>query len=247
VLALNMGIALAQGGRRVLLLDTDLGLANLHILANAEPRGRLERVLAGAERWDHAVTPLPWGLDLLAAENGQSLCLMHDNRAGEALATALGNLHAHYDFVLVDTPRGITDAALQFCRACDRTLLVTTDEPTSITNSYAWFKTAGLAGEAFPVWLVANGTDNADLYPRFEHLCARFLGQTPSWGGLIPADRDVARSVSLQQPLFKLSPNGTAWKAIQSLTQRLQQEAPQAVKNARTVPETVPERSRREG
>lgn len=247
VLALNMGIALAQSGRRVLLLDTDLGLANLHILGNVEPRGHLERVLGGAERWQDAVTPLPWGPDLIAAENGQSICLMRDNRPGEALAAALGDLHTHYDYVLVDTPRGISDAALQFCMACDRTLLVTTDEPTSITNSYAWFKIAGMDSPSFPIWLVANGTADRELYSRFRHLCERFLDRAPEWGGIIPPDPLVSRSVAVQQPLFKVSPNGTAWRAMQQLTQRLQQAVPQTVTSTDQTPIGAPKRSTQEG
>lgn len=222
VLALNMAQALSAEGRRVLLLDADLGLANLHVLANVDPGGRLERVLARAESLSEAITPLSFGPHLLAAENGQSVCLLSGADAAEGLAETLGRLHAEYDFVLVDTPRGLTEASLRFCRACDRTLLVTTGEPTALTNSYAWFKVASLEAEPLPVWLIANSTDDPLLHARFISLCERFLGRAPLWAGQVPKDPLVARAVSRQKPLCEEAPQAPAWLAIRQLTQTLQ-------------------------
>jgi flagellar biosynthesis protein FlhG len=247
VLALNMGIALAQTGKRVLLLDTDLGLANLHVLANVEPRGRLEHVLGREGRWEDAVTPLPWGPDLLAADNGQSLCLLSGQQATGTLADTLGSLHAHYDFVVVDTPRGISDAALRFCLACDRTVLVTSDEPTSITNTYAWFKLATLEAPELPVWLIANATSDVTLHGRFGDLCQRFLGRRPQDAGIVPADDAVPQSVSLQQPLYKSSGNGTAWHAILNIIDRLQATIPQHVTQQAHMRTKRPGPAQREG
>lgn len=224
VLALNMGQALSALGHRVLLLDADLGLANLHVLANVDPGGRLERVLARAESLSEAITPLPFGPHLLAAENGQSVCLLSGTDAAEGLAETLGRLHAEYDYVLVDTPRGLSEASLRFCRACDRTLLVTTDEPTALTNTYAWFKVASLEEQALPVWLIANGTDDPHLQSRFTALCERFLGRAPFWAGQVPRDPQVGRAVARQKPLCEEAPRSPAWLAIKQLTNQLQRE-----------------------
>lgn len=221
VLALNMARELSDQGKRVLLLDADLGLANLHVLANINPKGRLERVLAHAESLEDAITPLPFGPHLLAAENGQSLCLLAGSEAALELAETLGSLHASYDHVLVDTPRGISDNALRFCRACDRTLLVTTDEPTAITNSYAWFKLATLETQSFPIWVIANETDDPHLQSRFLNLCERFLRVSPRWAGSVPHDTQVARSVARQVPLGDLAPRSPAWVAIKQITKNL--------------------------
>jgi flagellar biosynthesis protein FlhG len=222
VLALNMARELSEEGKRVLLLDADLGLANLHVLANVDPRGRLERVLARAESLEEAITPLPFGPHLLAAENGQSLCLLSGSEAALGLADTLGRLHASYDFVLVDTPRGLSDAALRFCRACDRTLLVTSDEPTAITNTYAWFKLARLEKQTFPIWILANESEDPHLKQRFLDLCLKFLGVAPYWAGQVPHDPQVARSVSRQKPLWEEAPRTPAWVAIQKITRNLQ-------------------------
>jgi flagellar biosynthesis protein FlhG len=222
VLALNTARALFEQGKRVLLLDADLGLGNLHVLANVEPHGRLERVLARADDLDEAITPLDFGPDLLASENGQSLCMLAGSDAAEELAETLGLLNSRYDYILVDTPRGISDPGLQFCRACDRIVLVTSDEPTAITNSYAWYKSAMLDGSPPPVWLVANGTSEVTLPDRFSELCRRFLGHAPRWAGSIPYDASVGESVAMQRPLCECSPDSPAWEAIKHLSRILQ-------------------------
>jgi flagellar biosynthesis protein FlhG len=236
VLMLHAGTALAQAGKRVLLLDADLGLANLHILANVEPRGRLERVLAKAERLEDAVTPLPFGPDLLAADNGQNLCLLHEEEATAALAETLGTLTANYDYILVDTPRGLSEAALQFCRACDLTVLVTTDEPTALTNSYAWYKIATLTEPSVPICVVANRNEDASLEHRFGALCSRFLGHRPWWGGQIPNDPVVGESVARQETLFNRAPEGAYWTAVLRLVRNLQQLTRQQIGAGHTIP-----------
>lgn len=236
VLMLHAGAALAQAGKRVLLLDADLGLANLHILANVEPRGRLERVLARAERLEDAVTPLPFGPDLLAADNGQNLCLLRGDEATAALAETLGTLTTNYDYILVDTPRGLSEAALQFCRACDLTVLVTTDEPTALTNSYAWYKIATLAEPTLPICVVANRNDDASLESRFGALCTRFLGHRPWWGGLVPDDPAVGESVARQVTLFDRAPDGAYWTAVLGLVRNLQVLTQQQLSSGPSVP-----------
>ena len=222
MLALHMACVLHLEGRRVLLLDADLGLANLHVLANVDPKGRLERVLGRAESLEQAITTLPCGPHLLAADNGQSLCLLSGSDAAEELAATLGRLHATYDYVLVDTPRGISDAALRFCRACDRTLLVTTAEPTALTNTYAWYKFAMLEDRTLAVSVIANETDDPQLAQRFVALCERSLGVAPAWAGEVPRDPQVVHSVAHQKPLSEAAPLAPAWVAIKKLTRDLQ-------------------------
>jgi flagellar biosynthesis protein FlhG len=236
VLLFHLGAALAQQKKRVLLLDADLGLANLHILANVEPRGRLERVLVRAEELSGAVTPLATGCDLLASENGQHLCLLPGHEATSALADTLGALMTAYDYILVDTPRGLSEAGLQFCRACDLSVLVTSDEPTAITNTYAWYKLATLAGAPLPVAIVANATSDASIESRFGALCRRFLGHAPAWGGILPPDPAVALAVARQETVFKRAPESPFWRAVPPLAARLQAITQQSVKTDDPVP-----------
>jgi flagellar biosynthesis protein FlhG len=236
VLLLHAGMALAERGARVLLLDADLGLANLHILANAEPKGRLEQVLARAERLENAVTPLTFGPDLLASDNGQNLCLLNAVEATEALAETLGTLTANYDYILVDTPRGLNEAALQFCRVCDLTVLVTTDEPTAVTNSYAWYKTATQTEPTLPICVVANRSDDPSLESRFGSMCSRFLGRRPAWGGQLPEDPAVGRSVAHQQTVFESSPDAPYANAVRQVVGTLQSFTAQRVNTAGTEP-----------
>ena len=218
-----MAADLARQNKRVLMLDTDLGLANLHIFANTEPHGRLESVLAGGTELDFAVTPLSTGCDLLAADNGQNLCLLPGNQAADALARTLGVLTTRYDYVLVDTPRGLNEAALQFCRACDLTVLVTTEEPTALTNSYSWYKVATLATHRFPICMVANESADSGLEGRFTSLCRRFLGHAPLWAGSVPFDPQVPIAVARQEAVFTRAPEAPYWLAVKQLTKKLQE------------------------
>lgn len=232
VLALHMARSLTERGNRVLLLDTDLGLANLHVLSNVEPNGRLEQVLSGSLRLQDAITTLESGPDLLAADNGRNVSMVTDVDAAHELADTLGILNTQYDYILVDTPRGISDPAIQFCRACDKTLLITSPEPTSITNTYAWYKIAHANDFKIPTWLIANESDDPSLPARFSDLCQKFLGHAPMWGGSIPHDPEVARSVLMQRPLFELCPESPAWRSIKSITKTLQSVAQETVTEA---------------
>jgi flagellar biosynthesis protein FlhG len=222
VLALHMAKALTEHGKRVLLLDTDLGLANLHVLSNVQPNGRLEQVLSGSMKLQDAITSLDCGPDLLAADNGRNVTMLAGVDAAQELAETLGALNTQYDYILVDTPRGITDPSIQFCRACDKTLLVTSPEPTSITNTYAWYKIAHSNGVQIPTWLIANESDDPSLPSRFSDLCQRFLGHAPMWGGSIPHDPSLVQAVLMQRPLFDLCPDSSAWQAIKDITKNLQ-------------------------
>lgn len=222
VTCVHMGYAAAQSGRRVLLLDTDIGLGNLHLLAGVQPKDRLERIMAGACGVDEAITPLARGLDLIAADSGHTLSLLADGEVNQELEEALGELATRYDLIIIDTPRGLSDTAIQFCHACHRTVLLTTSEPTAWANSYAWYKMLMLEHPDLPVWLVANRTSSPDALRAFRRLCTQQIGCAPYWGGVVPEDRLVARAVELQRPLFRLEPASPAWRATERLVERLQ-------------------------
>ena len=153
-LSINLGIALARAGRKVLLLDGDLGLANLNVMLGIIPQYTIHDVIRGRRSLAQIVIPTPYGLDLIAGANGiaELADLGEDERA--RVMRDLEGLNG-YDVLIIDTGAGIGDTVVRFVLAADDVLVVTTPHPTSLTDAYGIIKTI-LAQEAKPLKLLVN-------------------------------------------------------------------------------------------
>jgi flagellar biosynthesis protein FlhG len=216
-LTANLGLELARQGQRVLVLDGDLALANLAILFNLAPKGDLADVLAGRRTLASIVLEVVPGLSLIPASNGVAeLADLDEERRREVLAE-LSPLCAEADVLLIDTSAGIASSVIGFVAMAHRTLVVTTQEPTALSDAYAVLKAARRSGAARVDVVVNMATSQAEarqVYARLTKLTERFLGFTPQLAAVIPRDPCVAEAVVRQEPLAIIYPYSPATRAI---------------------------------
>ena len=205
--SLNFGLALAERGRRVLLVDGDAGLGNLDVLLGLVPARHLGHVLQGACRPAEALAHGPLGVDLLPAASG--LAAMGSTPPAAALADVVEELALGYDLLVLDAGAGL-GADVQAClRAADEAVVVTTPEPPALADAYATLKALGRGHRLGRVWLVVNmaeGPQDAERAARAVlSVCRTYLGWAPAPLGWLPRDPAVARAVREQRP-FLLAP-----------------------------------------
>ena len=154
--SLNTAISLAKLGKRVLVLDADLGLANVDVMLGLRVQRNLSHVLSGECELDDIIIQGPAGINIIPATSGtQSMVdLTPSEHAG--LIRAFSDMQTKFDILIVDTAAGISDMVLSFCRASQDVLLVVCDEPTSITDCYALMKLLSRDHGLFKFKVVAN-------------------------------------------------------------------------------------------
>lgn len=221
--ALNLAVALARGGQRVLLIDADLGLGNQAILLGLSPERTVEEVLGGACAPEAAVLRGPEGIALLpaASQPGNWTLAAGDS----AWLERLRQFEAQFDFVLVDTGAGAAPKVVDFAVAADAVLLLVTPEATAIADAYALLKVLLQRQPGLEAGLLVNMADSAaeaaQLHERFQELVARFLGAEIDNWGYIPLDRYVREAAKRQIPFMLAAPPPPAARAMSRLAGEL--------------------------
>jgi flagellar biosynthesis protein FlhG len=219
--AVNLGVALARAQRRVLLLDADLGLANVDVLLGLRPRQTLEDVLAMRASLDDVLLDGPLGLGIVPASSGvaRMACLGAREHAG--LIGAFSALESRIDTLIVDTAAGISDTVVRFLSAVQHVLVVVCDEPTSITDGYALIKVLNQEHGIERVHVLANMVRGAQegerLFATLQKVTARFLDVALYYAGAIPFDDSVRRAVRRQRAVCEAYPASPASRAFARL------------------------------
>jgi flagellar biosynthesis protein FlhG len=224
--AVNLAVSLAERDHRVLLLDADLGLANLDVLLGIKPRQTLEDVLAGRCSLDDVVVDGPSGVKVIPSGSG----VAHMTRLSAAeqggLIQAFSELRMPVDFLLIDTAAGIGSGVVSFLAAAQHVLLVVCDEPTSITDAYALIKVLSTQHEVDRVSVLPNMVrDEADaqqVFAKLRRAADRFLEVQLSLAGYIPFDDNLRRAVKRQRALVDLYPSSKATIAFKRLAMEVE-------------------------
>jgi len=229
-LACNLSVLLARAGRRVLLLDADLGLANADIVLGMAPHRHLGHVLAGAVPLADALAEGPHGIRVLAASSGiQQLTELEDAQKLH-LIEALEDIQERFDLVLIDCGGGIGDNVLFFAGAAQEALLVVSPEPTSLTDAYAAVKVlsqdAGVEHFSVIVNPAATEAHGRAVFARLTSVTERFLSARVCFLGHVPHDENLQRAVMAQRPVVDLFPRTPATRAFQHLSRTLLERAP---------------------
>lgn len=224
-LSLNLGIALAKQGLQVLLMDADLGLANVDILLGISPERTVQDLLSGEASALDVVVEGPEGLSVLPAASGMA---EHDAWQVEdrhRLAEELGRLERGYDLILIDTGAGISPKVTDFVLASDRVFVVAVPEPTSIADAYAMVKVCHQHETAPDMGLVVNRARSPReafaLHQKFDQIVERFLGLHIERSGYVLEDMAVEQASRSQHPLVLSHPNSAAAVCIEQLAKDL--------------------------
>jgi flagellar biosynthesis protein FlhG len=224
--AITLSHALARTGQRVLLFDGDLGLANVDIQLGLMPKTDLGSVVAGRLTLNQALTKFPeGGFDIIAGRSGSgtlaNIPLSRLQMLGEDLLVLSGN----YDRVVVDLGAGVEKTTRQFSQQAGTIMVVTTDEPTSLTDAYAFIKVTHMERPGTDMRVVvnmANSTREGErIYNTLLKACEGFLKISPPLAGVIRRDLKVREAIRNQTPVLTRSPNSEAAADVEAVVERL--------------------------
>lgn len=226
-IVVNLGLSLASQGHKVLLIDADLGLANLDILLGLTPEFTIDDVFSLRKNLPEVLIEGPGGVKILPASSGISQLAELDEHQKLFLLNELDHYGESLDVVLIDTGAGISRNVLFFNLAAQERIVVVNNEPTSLTDAYALIKVLVTQHGERRFKLLVNGLSRAKeaekVYRTLMKVVERFLGGeiTLEYLGFIPYDEAISKAVKRQQPVLTLYPQAPASKAFAELAQRL--------------------------
>ncbi len=225
-LAVNLAMALSKTGKRVVILDADLGMANVDLLCGISPKYTLAHLVKGQRSVDEVLVALDNGVLLLPGGPGvQELAELGDD-AQSLLIDKLAALEGVADILLIDTGAGIHRNTLSFGVAADLTILITTPEPTSIRDAYDVLKTLAInTGSKIEITLVVNmatsRSEGSEVAERIQMAANQFLSLSVAYGGAILLDENVGKAVRMRIPFFLANPTCQASRDIAALAAEL--------------------------
>lgn len=230
--AVNLGTALARIGRNTMLLDADLGLANVDVLLGMKARRNLEHVLAGQCPLEDVVVTTPAGLRVVPASSGNFSMATLSRREHAGLIHAFNQLVEPLDVLLIDTAAGVGDGVVTFSEAAQRVVVMVCDEPAALTDAYGLIKVLSRRQPGCRFEIVANMVETAvqgrELYEKLMRVAHRFLGVTPAYFGYVPNDEYLRQSIRRQTTVVEAFPNSPSARAFQRLAVALDGWVPQA-------------------
>lgn len=222
----NLGVALTALGRRVTLLDADLGLANVDVLLGLKPVRTLEHVLAGDCTLADVLLEIPCGLKIVPAASGVGSMSALGSRGQAGIIAAFNSLADSMDVLLVDTAAGIASDVLGFLAATQEILVVICNEPTSITDAYALIKVLNQAHGVDRFRVVVNmvgaGERGEAAFDKLRRVTDRFLDVCLDYSGAVPLDPQLRRAVRRQRAVVEAFPNSDSARAFDALARRLE-------------------------
>lgn len=221
----NLAIALQRRGKRVVVIDADLGLANMDVLLGLNPHATLRQVLRGECAIKEALVEGPSGIRIVPAASGyEDLTQLTDGQR-LTLLDQVDTLDGDYDVLLIDTGAGISANVTFFATAAQETLVIVTPEPTSLTDAYALVKVLSTRyaehNFAILVNMARSEFEARKTFTQLTRVAERFLQVNLRWAGWVPWDSEVPEAVRRQQPVIDMAPSTPATRAIDGLAERL--------------------------
>jgi flagellar biosynthesis protein FlhG len=238
-LSVNLASVLAAMRRRVVLLDADLGLANADILCNVQPRYNLAHVVAGQRGLADVMMPVPAGFSLIPGASGLAKMADLTEIERKRIVSELEFVDETADVLVIDTGAGIGRNVLSFTTTADQVVIVTTPEPTAITDAYAIMKVlvrcgtvdgslnrgGGESGGGARVSIMVNMAQNRDealqVYERIASVARQFLKTNVAFSGYVVNDDAVKQSVRKRAPFVRQFPYSAAAQCVQAWANRI--------------------------
>jgi flagellar biosynthesis protein FlhG len=222
--SINLAVTLARQGRKVMLMDADLGLANVDVLLGLNTRYDLSHVITGESTLEEVLTDGPAGLKIIPAASGKNNMVNLTTAEHGGLIRAFGELSHAVDILLVDTAAGISDSVVNFSRAANEVIVVVCDEPASLTDAYALIKVMNRHHGVHRFHILANMTNTAyegrALFTKLSRVAQRFLDVTLSYMGAVPQDEYLRKAIQRQQAVVEAYPRSSSSIAFKKLAQK---------------------------
>jgi flagellar biosynthesis protein FlhG len=223
--SVNLALALADLGRRVVLLDADLGLANVDVLLGLTTKRTLADVISGECDLRDVLIQGPGGIRVVPAASGTQSMVQLSTLQHSGLIQAFSDIGDDIDVLIIDTAAGIGDGVVSFVRAAQEVLLVVTDEPTSITDAYALIKLLNRDYGISRFRVLANMAhapqEGRNLFAKLTKVTERFLDVALQYVGAIPYDEAVRKAVQKQRAVYEAYPRAKCSLAFRAIAQKV--------------------------
>jgi flagellar biosynthesis protein FlhG len=223
--SVNLAISLAERGKRVVVLDADLGLANVEVLMGLNSLYNLQHVIDGEKTIMEILVKGPGGIWIVPGTSGLAKLADLGPAARQNVLNGLKDLQEQNDFVIIDTMAGIGQNAVRFAAAADEVLIVTTPEPSAIVDAYATIKTIFAIRDDAVFRLIINMTANEQqglaVTTKLSRVAQQYLGLSLSYLGCVPRDPHVAQGVMQTTPFILGFPNALASKSMHDIADKI--------------------------
>ena len=226
-IATNLGIAYAQTGKKVIVIDADLGLANVNVIVNIIPQYNLYHVIKKQKKMSEIIIDTEYGIKLIVGASGFSKIANMGETERDEFIKEMYTL-SDVDIIIIDTSAGVSKNVLSFVAAADEVVIVTTSEPTAITDAYGIIKVIATEVENMNLNLkmIVNRVDSAaegkKIADHMIKIAAQFLNLKIEYLGFIYNDQAVTKAVLKQKPFIIAEPNGKASGCLKHIVSRLE-------------------------
>ncbi len=222
--SVNLGIALAQEGKEVMLLDADFGLANVDVMLGLHPTYNISHVISGSRSLEEVIVPGPSGLRVVPASSGIKKMAELDVTQHAGVIRAFSELSQELDVLIIDTAAGISESVVSYARAAQEVVVVVCDEPASITDAYAMIKLLnrdyGINRFRILANMVLSVQEGRALFQKLTTVTDRYLDIAMDFMGAIPFDDYLKKAVQKQRAVVEAYPRSKAALAFKKLAQK---------------------------
>lgn len=222
--SVNLAVALAEEGQRVMLMDADLGLANVDVMLGLHPEYDLSHVIQGERTLEEIIVEGPAGLRIVPASSGTKMMAELTPMEHAGMIRAFSELSHPLDVLIIDTAAGISDSVVSFSRAAQEVIVVVCDEPASITDAYALIKLLSREYGIQRFRVLANMAHSAqegrELFTKIARVTERYLDVTLDFMGAVPYDDYLRKAIKRQKAVVEAYPRARASMAFKTLAQK---------------------------
>lgn len=228
--SINLALQFRKKGKRVIILDSDFGLANIEVMFGVIPQYNLGDIMFRGKELKEVITEGPEGVGFISGGSGIAKLVNLDKEQIKRLVNKLSELDEMADVIIIDTGAGISESVMEFLTASPETILVTTPEPTSITDSYALLKALSMNEDynmrENRIRMLANKVsgeaEGRGLYEKLNVVVSKFLDIRMEYLGEIPYDVNINRAVMNQKPVSLMYPNSAAARKYEAIVDLLE-------------------------
>ena len=223
--SVNLGVAAAEMGKKVMLLDADLGLANIDVVLGLHPEYDLSHVMRGERTLSEVLVEGPAGLKVIPGASGVQSLAELSPAEHTGLIRAFSEVAGDTELMIIDTAAGISDTVLSFSRASHEVVIVVCDEPASITDAYAIIKLLhrDYGHQRFRILanMVRSAQEGRELYNKMCKVTDRYLDVTLGFMGAVPFDDSLRKAVRSQRPVVQAFPRSRIAQVFRNLAKKI--------------------------
>lgn len=230
--SINLAVQFTKMGKKVIILDADFGLANIEVMFGVIPKYNLSDLMLNGKDIKEIITDGPEGVKFISGGSGIAKLVNLDKEQVKRLVSKLSELESMADVIIIDTGAGISSSVMEFLVASPETILVTTPEPTSITDSYALMKALSM-NENFrknetSIKMIANRVTSENegrkLFEKLNMVVSKFLDINMTYLGAIPMDNNNIKAVMKQKPVSLIYPSSASSRHFVEVAEKIMNE-----------------------